>query len=72
MAHLGKLLLPWTLSSERAPLVPSHLACTQPHLDVLGIGSLQLLSEMPICLQHVDDFLEVPVVVQTRVLRRQE
>lgn len=52
--------------------MPSQCARTQPHLDVLSIGGLQLFPEVPVCLQHVDDFLEVPVVVQACVLRQQE
>lgn len=45
-----------------------HSPCLE-HLDVLGVGSLQLLPEVPICLQHINDLLEVPVVVQACVLR---
>lgn len=69
MTHLGKPVLYLnSVLCTWAPLLPSHLARVQPHLDVLGVGSLQLLAEMPIRLQHVDDFLEVAVVVQARVL----
>ena len=70
-----RLLLPQaqTLPSEHTSPHP-HPARSHPatlHLDVLGVGGLQLFPEVPVGLQHIDDFLEVPVIVQACVLGQQ-
>lgn len=39
------------------------------HLDVIHVGVLQLLSEMGIFFEVLDDFPEIAVIVQPRVLR---
>lgn len=42
---------------------------TDANLDVLCVCRLQFLSEVRVCLQHLDHLSEIPVVVQTSVLR---
>lgn len=75
LCDLEKRLLPQaqTLPSEHASPhpCPAHSKPATAHLDVLGIGGLQLFPEVPISLQHIDDFLEVPVIVQACVLGQQ-